>query len=287
MMRRRGWPLVLRAIAILAALLLAGCSASTPEGGSLDDARGTGLSLDGIVVDNAITPLADVNVTITGNNLTALTDSEGRFRFAMAEPGTVRVMAHKAGYIEQSIDVEVVADGGLVQIKMEAVPIPVPTASVKEWTGLLQCGLRTPQDGYAVCKLADDLTGVVGDDADERYGDIDTPPTYVQVEMEWESTQPLGSSLRLMLTDDHRQGLDNYAVATGNSPLMVSADNATLQFKHLDTQGLYIRVFTGDFQGVGASLTLQQSFTVYTVVFQNYRPDPAWLFTDGGGIPPA
>ncbi len=286
MMRAGGSLVVRRVLALLSILLIAGC-ASPGQDDEPATAATSGIVLEGVVVDNAITPLANVTVSVLGANLTATTDADGRFHFEFAEPASLRLAIHKAGYLDQVVDVTTAAGMSLIQVKLEAVPIPVPMAFVKEWTGIIQCSLRTPQDAYAVCKLADDLTGLVGDDADERYADVDTPPTFAQVEMEWASTQPLGNSLRLMLTDDHRQGLDNYAVATGTSPLMVNADNATLRFKHLDTQGLYIRVFTGDFETTGASMTVQQTFTVYTVLFHHYAPDGAWRFTDGAGIPPA
>lgn len=283
MMSQRGLELVLRPLALVIMVLAAGCASPVPEVALEAEA----WHIEGVVVDDAITPLANATITVVGTNLTASSDVDGRFSIEVPEPGIYVLRVTQAGHIPQETEVNVADAEELVQVKLTPIAVPVPTASVKEWNGILQCGLRTPQDGYAVCKLADDLTGVIGDDADERYQDIDSPPTFLQVEMEWTSTQPLGSSLRLMLTDDHRQGLDNYAVATGNSPLMINADNETLRFKHLDTQGVYIRVFTGDYEDLGASLTLQQTFTVYTTIFQDYRPGDAWRFTDGNGVPPS
>ncbi len=272
-----------RHVVVLAMILLAGCSQSEPAEPVLDDSPDA-LGIRGVVVDNAIIPIAGANVTITGTNFTATTDDDGLYEVPVAAPGSLELRISKDGFIPVTSIVTLNEGDGIIdhQTILEAIPYLEPSSEVKQWDGLIQCGVRTPEGAFALCAVG----GLLGDDSEERYEEIDTPPTIVQSELIWTHTQTLGESLRLMYTDDHREGLDNYRVAQGTSPIAVRADNKTLQFKHLDTQGLFIRVYTGDYQDLGVSLTLQQTFQVFTSVYHNYAPPEDWMFVDSDSLYP-
>lgn len=276
----------MRVLGVVLLLLLAGCSASDEP--VQDIADDTSLCISGVVVDDAIVPVAAARIDLVGTNVTVTAGDDGRFDVCNLAPGVFRLAVNATGYIDQEVAVTVPANATApvqVDIRLSPILFLEPFSDVRKWDGRIMCGLRVPQNGVQLCgPLADQGLGT--DDSEERYDDISAAPTVVQVEMAWQSTQPVGQSLRLMLTDDHREGLDNYAMSEGTSPIAVRAEGDVLQFKHLDSQGLFIRVFTGNYQDTGFSFTVEQGFTVFTSVYENYEPPQDWRYTDGGGLYP-
>ncbi len=276
----------MRAWIVLLALLLAGCSGSSDN--AAQAVQGTTQCIHGVVVDAAIVPVPDARIDFVGTNVSILTGDDGRFEQCNLAPGTFQLRINATGYIEQDVLVEVAANATApvqVDIRLDPIPFFEPFSEVRKWDGRMMCGVRVPQNGILLCQLLADL-GLGSDDVTKRFDDLTEPPTFVQVELDWDSTQPLGDSLRLMLTDDHREGTDNYAMSQGPSPIMVHADEDVLRSKHLDTQGIFIRVLTGDYQELGFSVTLEQPFTTFTSIYENYRPPDGWRYTDGGGLHP-
>lgn len=285
----------MRAVFLLVMVGLAGCAAdSGPE--TLDDAPDA-LRVEGVVVDAAIVPIANASIEILGSNATLHTDGNGQYAFA-AVAGTYALRISKEGFLAAEVTVVVPANATApVQIKtqLERVAIQEPFSNVLKWDGVIQCAARYSLNALAACGLVYETADGAGlggplepvrDDAEENYPEIDTPPSLVQSEMVWDSTQALGSGLRLMYTDPHRGGADNYAIDAGPSPLMVRADNGTLMFKHLEDEGLLIRVFPGEAEGTGFGVTLAQDFSVFTSLYYNYAPPDDWRFTDSNALHP-
>lgn len=274
----------MRAICLLIVVLaLAGCASTADEPvAAAPEPTTQGMSIHGVVVDTAVAPLEGVVIAIAGTNFTTTTPVDGSFLIPIAAPGAFELIFMHPDFLRHNTFVTVGDNEAVeVQAMLETREVLEPFTQVKKWDGFIQCSVRTPATALSLCEPVPQL----GDDAEERYTDVDMP-SFVQSEMVWESGQPLAESMRLMYTDDNRQDIDNYRVADGASPIMINADNVTLQFKHLEDKGLFLRVFTGDFQSSGASVTAQQGFAVITTIYHNYAPADGWMYIDNDAVFP-
>lgn len=129
-----------RAAPVLAALLgvvFAGCSDGGPPKADPDDALGAldevevDTSVDrgaikGVVVDEAIRPIAHANLTLTPGGKVAQTDAGGVFVFESLEPGTYFVNASATGFSKVQGSADVTA-GQVASLKLMVQRIYVPT----------------------------------------------------------------------------------------------------------------------------------------------------------------
>jgi hypothetical protein len=168
----------------------------------------------------------------------------------------------------------------VTRVIVAVAPGTEPLTYERKWEGMIQCSIRFVVNAIAACGTASTL----GDDFAERYDDLEQIPTFVQSERLWEHATPTGASLKLEYADDS-PGLDNYRRYPGQSPLMINADNATLETKRFASVGLYMRMFTGDFENTGLCGTVQQKFRSYTSFFHNFGPNEGWLFASDGPHP--
>jgi hypothetical protein len=293
-------------LAIVASLLLAGCSgkATDKDDDPLSDADFTDLDLDststtgvirGIVVDESIRPIAGANVAVRGAgvDLQATSDANGLFGFDELEPSTYFVEVTKAGFNATQTATDVVAgveEPPIVRVMLLANPSLLPYFDVLKWEGFIQCSTRFVINALAACSA---LGPASSDNFTYRYHP-DSLPSFAQSEMVWDSTQALGDGLKLDYTDD-RQGLDNYVMVVGGSPLIGNANQSVLEAHDVDGDtGLYIRIFAGSVDGTtppqcipaqpceGVSLVLNQDYTVYTTLFYHFTPPEGWAFTNDG-----
>lgn len=104
------------ALALVGALLLAGCSGDAPKGsvdnvfeGLEEDVAVTAStgSIAGVVVDAAIRPLAGANVTLMSDGAVSTSGEDGRFSFEGLEPGAyfLSASAHRHDAAQVSVDV--------------------------------------------------------------------------------------------------------------------------------------------------------------------------------------
>lgn len=297
----------MRAIAILALVagsVLAGCSGSDPEatsegGPTFDDlglqaTSSTGV-IRGVVVDDAIRPIAGANVALTGDAAREATSTAaGTFGFDDLEPGTYFLSVSKLGYLptQQSADVVAgVAEPPIVKVQLMVDAANLPYVASYVFSGFTECMTTV----FQLCGFLNDVTTDAGlgnqthDNTQTKHA-VDRVPTWVQSEMVWSSTQALGGTMSLMYswTTDCPDSpfLCDHDVE-GTSPLLLTADAEDIAQIHIgDGEDVYIRTFTGSVEGtVPAGLTLQQSFDVYTHVFYGYQPPEGWRFSDGGDVP--
>lgn len=190
----------------LACLVLAGCSA--PEAGTapieadfeeleLEASDTTGI-LRGVVIDEAIRPILGVLITARGGasgaNLTMQTAEDGLFGFDGLEPGTYFVTASKLGFgtVQSSAEVQAgVADPAPVKIQMVADPSTAPHVVPYHMDGFMACSVRPMFIAYQCPGLQDNILNA-------NY-EMPTPPTWIQSEMTWESTQATGDELSLAI----------------------------------------------------------------------------------------
>ena len=313
-MRRAG----LEAVAVLlaAAVSLAGCAADEAAGPQAEATAGSVGVLAGVVVDDAIRPVPDaaVNVTGAGTWANTTTDAGGTFRLAGLDAGTYIVRVSKAHHSthEQAVVVLASEANELVRFQLVFEPGSVAYSTLYTWDGLIQCG-AWPTTG---CGNANTVTGLMmcslglpcfnaTEDRSVELHPIDGVPDFLQSELVWEPTLASGEVLRFILGHATWQELQDGEIETdnvteGRSPLMVTVNATRLAESSLGADRmLLIQVNTGvtvepvptcapdvgaPHCGVGASF--QQPYTTFTHAFYGYRPPPGWLFASGEPVPP-
>src|SRR5687768_4500257 len=133
---------------------MAGCSDAAPS--SDEDGDGAAppgtMPLEGVVVDEAIRPLAGVRVELDGA-ANATTGGDGLFRFDAA-PGAHVVRAAKAGYADAVTQVTLAASGEpapLVKLVLITDAGSLPFAEVQKIQGYVECGTDTFNRYFAAC----------------------------------------------------------------------------------------------------------------------------------------
>lgn len=302
----------------LALLLVSGC---TDTGGGadappqdptkeleLESTETTGV-LRGVVVDEAVRPLAGVQVSITGpGQHNATTTESGAFGFEGLEPGTYFLQASKLGFGTQQQSQDVVAgvdEPPLVRFQLTADPSTQPFVAAFVFEGYIMCSFSLVAAGYAACSQ---VGAVSTDNFDVTY-ELDRIPDWLQSEMVWDSTQTASDGLSMSYSASGDGALlTNWADAGGSSPITIQT-NRTLneQWDIGNGTDLYIRIFNEPIEGTrpsdpvngddcvdrpvlsgcatGVGLTLQQQFSIYTHAFFGYAPDPSWRFSEASTVP--
>lgn len=110
---------------LLALAVVAGCAGKEPEATEQSAPAALGV-LDGVVVDEAIRPIAGVNLTLDGSSLNATSDSGGAFRFAGLGLGVYVLRAEHPGYLAHVVTVTVAAETSKVNVMLVRDPLPQP-----------------------------------------------------------------------------------------------------------------------------------------------------------------
>ena len=285
-------------VLLLALVTLAGCSGGGGEAPKAQDkpqayghveATDTTGSIVGVVVNEAIAPIPGVVVAIASAQREATTDAEGAFVFNGLEAGDYFVSASKLGYstVQQSATVVAGdAEPPLLKLQLVADPENLAFATTEIWEGFVSCAVTAGADGaaYAGGHVCDESMGSRFIQefffADGRF------PTYVQDEIVWQNTQPLGDQLA---PGYYRSGLTDWKGVSGSSPLLLSATQEELRAEEQERgenlTSITVRVFPGQENGV--VLTSNQQFTVYHTTFYGFTPRDGWLFTVDGACEPA
>lgn len=293
----------------LVAVALAGCNDPEPKqeivgpGIKVDDKTGV---IHGVVVDEGFRPIAGVQVTaISGEGapVDGKTGPDGLFAFGPIAPGSYILRAEKAGFVSGQTSTEVqagVKDPKSVRIALILDPETRPYATTSKVSGFIECSVRaydatgatTPvfgepfYAGFNVCSTA----GGVGNQQTEFPVEFDAPPTYVQGELQWSSSQATGSGLTLVAGPASCIDV-KWGRADGESPLVVGLNQTVFEENRDDGsgEGTCFRVFswvapeTGNFLGAA----LSQEFELFLTTFYNFVPDDGWTFiADGEAEPP-
>ena len=299
----------MRAIALpallLAGLLLAGCSGNDAKDTSsateptfdelgLTATSSTGV-IRGVVVDDAIRPVADAKVTLAGGETPgeARTTDQGTFGFDGLAPGSYFLKVTKAGFVDAQQGADVVAgvaEPDIVKVLLQADASSVPYVEAYTFHGFTECSTVV----FGLCGfINDELGNVTQDNTQVRYP-LSKVPSWVQSEMVWSSTQSLGGEFSLMYSwidgsCDAAIGYCDHSV-DGASPLLLAANPDDIERIGLgaDQPELYIRTFTAPVEGtVVAGATIEQQFDIYTHIFYGYQPAEGWRFSSGEPVPTA
>jgi hypothetical protein len=306
--------------ALLMAVSLAGCSDGGGQAEPGPDVPDLGLEatattgvIRGVVVDDAIRPLAGVLVTATAAGQPtrqATTGDTGFFGFEGLSPGTYFLTANRTGYFETQTSVEVVAgvpDPPVAKLQLAADIANMPYSVLSKFDGFLECGLSV----IALCAAGQELP-VVGNLTNDRFYGIVTverPPMLIQSEMVWEPTTAASDELWIWHSLESKDGGFNGSCdcwVQGPSPLvMVTNETGAVDNEYGTNNDVYVRIFTGSIDGTrnpadpsgcygnpavvtycgGVGYSVEQPFTVYTTVFYGYLPPDGWQFTVDGNAP--
>lgn len=250
--------------AVLASLLLAGCSGGSGGPGTDDqpidgiddlDLKATETTgvIRGVVFDDSVTPLAnvDISVPVEGVNRTAQTNDKGLFGFDGLTPGEYFVTASKAGYTttQQLVKVEAgVDDPPATRILLEFNAALRPYADQLVYEAYIGCSLTLPVVSVAACDIGP-LKELTNNQFLVNY-DATRPPSWIQSEAVWDSTNPVGDDLSLSLTDFSDGPQRTVTQVRGKSPIHFTVnETVAAQYNYGVNNSLVIRLFSTSTEG--------------------------------------
>jgi hypothetical protein len=316
----RAFPALSVALLLLAGVGLAGCSGGkappkpvVPDDG-LQATATTGV-LRGVVVDQAIRPLANATVVLAGTPPRDVrTKGDGTFGFDGLAAGSYLLKASKLGYFGASQTAQVVAGlGNPDAVKMQLVADPQFRAYSEAFVydGFIECTSSAAvlcgapnvvsdfwcQGGFDPFLPPQCLGNITNDrfTFTQFYG---PNMTMVQAELVWESTQAASPELfyqQESLTQDCNQTtLSSDLNHTGGpSPQFTRIHSDVLRAFDIGPKcGIYYSVFAGDAtgdpsgQGAGAGVAAEQRFKFFIHSFYGYEPPADWRFSADSTVPP-
>lgn len=311
----RGWGAV--AACVLAAAALAGCTgggdagdsakAATSEPPALQATATTGV-IRGVVVDDAIRPLANASVQARGPggaNHTVSTDRDGFFGFTGLAPGTWYVTARKLAHETAQQSVEVAAgvdDPPAVRMLLAAVPGAQPFLTEAKVEAFVQCIVPGANVCAIVnlypCAVAGYCEPILDDTSYVLYYDplvaLQRPPDWFQTELVWESTQGVSPDLAMLASAhepaDGASRDERQAAARGPSPLVLAWDRSNASAWDMGTKkGVSYEIF-GHMEQTSAlgslGFVVNQRVTFFLHGFYGYAPPAGWQFSRDGDVPP-
>lgn len=260
---------------LMIAVALAGCASgdSGDDGINLDDDTGdSGTTLQVLVTDDTLTPLAGATVQVRDTGAQKLTDSEGVAKFSLNESGAYTVDAQKLGFASQSKRVDVAADQ-TANLDFALDPIQVVEAYHETliYDGFMACG-----GGLVLIALT---TGC--NDANHRVFFDTNVTTDIQTiigEMVWQQTSSFSAEqLRMTMginedCSEFCEYEEQYGDEQGPSPIYLREDASFAGITENEEEDLIPvrqRAWT-PFSSDGAVpviLVVQQPFQLHTTVF--------------------
>jgi hypothetical protein len=263
---------------VFVGLALAGCShppAADPIVGSVaPPAEGKG-NIAGVVVDEAIRPVAHVEVTVIGQPLNASTDANGLFSIPDLAPGLYTLSAAAKGFLAIQTTAEVKAgETAKVRMALATDKTPQPYHSTLKFDWFDQEGV-TLVDFTVDLVNRDFLNRSLPPMCDLCYFDFpsDGPVDTFVVEAVWEDSIPdsaEGTTEYFWTLDNHDSG--DYAADYFSSP-----GRATVAGESIGN---------GTHYGIGMSadedwVTYQQKAEIFLTMFYRAPPPDGWSFVDG------
>jgi hypothetical protein len=119
---------------------MAGCGGGTDEPG--DPTGPSTGTVAGRVLDDALNPVADVQVRVLGTDLVATSDASGAYRIEDVPVGPVRLVASAAGYSTQTQSGTVALGQALeVEFHLTSAPARIANHNTVRFDGRIACGL--------------------------------------------------------------------------------------------------------------------------------------------------
>lgn len=293
---------------LLAFVSLAGCADAAEPAALLEDEAPPGV-LRGVVVDPAIRPLADADVLVMPGAHSNRTDATGTFQFDDLEPGTYTITVSLQGYLNETV-VAGVTEGSNPVVK---VILPVDTEAVAYVTeylfqGMFECGVFPVACSYVniitwvmLCGVGACVGNVTNDSALFLQW-IDGVPSFLQTELVWDSTQPLGDNLGFGIGSSTEEQLqqgqaDTHNYSVGPSPIMLTLQDPDLAASGIGAdRALLTQVLSAPSREIpggcvwwnpcGPGVQVLQDFETFTHTFYGFEPEPGWRFSEHGSPQP-
>lgn len=269
---------------LLLSLALAGCGSKDAAPAPAVD---TGHVLTGIVVDSAVRPVGDAEVTIQGNQ--TRTDEAGRFRFTHIEAEQVELRVEAPGLLPFARIVTFTGQTEEMRITLNPQPLDSSYIRVTDFQGFIECsgfvavghshGGGGPPEGENPTDCGTYATTQNAWDAEVAPG-LDG----LVIELVWEPQTNLAQfllAISYQVLDDGT--LDYLAFGEGASPLKLVFPAFDVQDRFED--GGTIRTIVeigGDPNGedVAAGLAIDQQFQGFVSQFYGFRPPASYSFVD-------
>lgn len=196
-------------IAILVPVLTAACTGAPADGvgvgpsAAVSDETG---AVAGVVVSDALVPLANVAVALDGNPGAAFTDDAGAFQLSNIAPGGHELSFFRDDHVEATQQVTVEA-GAVTGVRVVLVPRPSQQSYVRveQDTGFIGCTLTTRDpvlspEGRAKAAICTIAAVISGSSAVDQSQITYAPEAFDGIgdmvgEATWVSTQALGTGL--------------------------------------------------------------------------------------------
>lgn len=297
------------ALAATAVALLAGCAGPPGAAEGPDGARGdaAGIELHGVVVDEALRPVAGAHVT-AGPGLANTTAADGTFAFPGLPAGVYVVRAAKAGFAEATTQVVLAETQEAPLVKLVLIADASSLAFVETYAidGFVECGIHFIVGYFAACSgpntvstIACPATGVC---AGNVTGDrslillpIERKPDWLQFEAVWSATTETSRLMMVQTGSTNRTAvaageLEIINETVGPSPNLNIIAGADLEESGLGVEEdslIYMRLHTAPNPPANAGFAVQQPFKLLIHVFYGFVPPAGWRFSaDGEPQPP-
>ena len=299
--------LSIASVGVTVAVTLAGCSSGKTGGEAtlgpdfsdldLEATSSTGI-IRGVIVDQAIRPLANASVTLTPGGHATTSTADGRFGFDGLEPGTYFLLATRQGHEEAQASTDVVAgvlDPPIVRILLTVIPSQQPYVEAFSYDAFITCGAAIVLTSVG-CNTFPDLGEALGDSVYFHFN-FDVLPNWTQGELTWDQTQAGGGGMIWEAVNNNvPPPQPHYGYReTGPSPALAYINTTILEEEQewVMEDGITYRIFAGPHPscmgiGFGCGLTLNQRLTGFIHHFYNFAPAEGWRFTvDGAPLVPA
>jgi hypothetical protein len=266
------------AAAAVALSLLAGCSDPPAEGTTVQLADGSAVqlsdegALSGVVVDEAIRPLAGVLVTVLGQGIDSVTDTGGLFLVAELAPGLYTLAANATGYLRTQTTVEVVVgQTAKVRMVLPTDTTPQPFHVTQKFEGFNQAGNSLASQAYEL--FVNGTAGVPYDSCQcQFYYTVEQPADTHIVEVTWERSvdSPAAESSGYWAIWDEDGG--DYQDDSCGNPCLGRIDG----FFPADSRRFSIDIWLDS-----DWVQVNQAFTVFLTLFYNGAAPADWSFVEG------
>lgn len=266
---------------LVAVLVLAGCTQApaVPPGVPVG-ASGEALpTVEGVVVDEAIRPVANATVRLLGTTLETRTDGDGHYALTRSTPRAeaALVTALAAGYLARTQQTQLSGvTSTTMNFVLEADAATVAHQEVLKQTDVLECQTRTalvPSTQPTQCAVEVPI----------HTGDPPPPPNIwvinptpgfagAVLELHWEARTELSRHLHVLVRGPVAGGFQGdtgevLAEVTGPSPLRLEVPEATARALPRWT-ALHLEVALPDSQGPApASWAYDQVYDAYATLF--------------------
>jgi hypothetical protein len=269
--------------AALALLLCAGCAApGAGVGGEAAPPR-----VEGWVLDEGLHPVENATVSVQGSPVQRHTDASGHYAADAPTGQALLVVVEAHGYFPQSAGAG--QDFGVrlvLNFTLVALPSDAPSIDVTDHAGQMSCAVtavvgqdnpQRPHEHQGV--RCYDVVPDSGEDGHLWRYDIPAAATGVIVELFWEPSTPLSTSLVLKIEVEDTGDILGFQEGTSPLHLQLSQFNV-LQALEKGHPRLLMTVLpgagTGSHEHGAVGLFVEQPFTLYASAFFNQAAEPTY-----------